>query len=285
MILLVAGLLASLFWFTMNRSTEPDELLVLAASEQTGSAGSSAAVDQRSAPGAGPSATAPAPASRRARPAPARELRIEPGDPLAPDASPEELNWLNQHRFPSEEILQEAPAWAWSVMDGATGAQYFHDLRRITALDISKAQSFALIHPEYSPAAIDYLMRAAADGSIYALHALSGIFGFDRRGQDPARNWDPFAAVAFHRAAELRGDWSAVLARGLLPTGALSEEARMLADWHAYNILRELDELRAAQALPPLQQSLRPGLPSRSELEQGLEEIAQHRAAEEDDSP
>lgn len=266
-ILFVAGLLFALFWSMTNRSVVPDQIDGPAASEPMTTPSSSSAADRRSSTGA-----SPLPPSQRTRPAPGKELLIEPGDALWAHESEEGRQWLNEHGFPSEAVLEEASAWA--AVNGLAGGEYFARLHRITALDMAKAQAFALLHPEDSAAAIEYLELAAAGGSIQALHALAGLFGH------PAHGPNPVAAAAFHRAAELRGDWTAVLFRGLVPLKGLSEQERMIADLQAFNILREINQLRAEQGLLPLEPSMRPGLPDTAELMEWWQEQLSRLAEE-----
>lgn len=166
--------------------------------------------------------------------------RINLEDSIWTPGSLKEVEWLNQHLYPSEQVVEQA---ALNYLD----AEHFDADRSLNALDLAKAELLALRHPDIARNALDYLERAALSGSAYALTALSRFYGSSAID-------DPVLSAAYQRAAEIQGDWALAGMRS-----DLSNEQRYLSDLEAYRIVAEIQTFRSAvgysMALEP-----RPGL-------------------------
>lgn len=167
---------------------------------------------------------------------------IELGDEVYNPTSEEEANWLNEHGYPSAAMFEYG---AMNFMD----AQGFDEQTPFSAASLVKAESFALRFPDQSLSVIQYLERAATNGSIYALEALSRV-----HAQDSSAGSNVTSA-AFLRAAEMRGNWALAWLR---PN--LGPEESFLAELYAHQILALIDQDRASAGKMPLARSPRPGL-------------------------
>ncbi len=168
---------------------------------------------------------------------------VQLGDKFWDPKSPEEVAWRNQHLFPSQNTFTEA-------------ADTFHEAANldhrspITAIDLVRAELYASAFPEDPGYSISYLERAAAEGSIYALEALSRVhWPTDTKG-------DFIVSRAYLRAAEMRGNW----ALSTLRLDDLAPEQRIAVDLTAQQILREIEAYRSSRGMWPLERDVAPGL-------------------------
>ncbi len=155
--------------------------------------------------------------------------------------------WFNQHLYPSVAVSEEA---GLRYLEAAS----FEESTDISAFGLAAAQIHAIANPDQAEPALRYLERAAAEGSIYALHALSAVFG--AYAQKTGSEIDRINAAAYSRAAELQGDWMA----GFFRLMEFTPVEGMLAQLKALQLLEDLDAYRASRGLAPLQRSMRPRL-------------------------
>lgn len=170
------------------------------------------------------------------------EVRI--GDPLFEPKTQEEADWLNRQSFPSHEEMVQAA-------EGNTDPQLLDIHRGVNPTAIINAERIAIGQPEMRDRAIDYLIQAASQGSIYALQALGRVYSSPDIG-------NPIRSEAYYRAAEMRGDWNS----GLRIKAPLNNEQSYVAGLLAHQALSQIDSERARRNLGPLRPDPRPGLDS-----------------------
>lgn len=154
----------------------------------------------------------------------------------------DELKWLKKNSFPSDEEMRagasgRAQAGEFSISDG------------YTAFEILRAENYGIANVQDRERAVDFLGRAAADGSIYALEALGNVYSIGA-GKNVVQS------EAYYRAAIIRGNWSAILRA----RPGISRQDEILADLMAQQIILNLNRARAGRGLPPLGYDPRPGL-------------------------
>jgi hypothetical protein len=207
------------------------------------------ATRERTGSPAGESRTPPGSAPRL-NPAPASARAIRIGDPMYGVRTQAEADWLNRNRFPLVEAgFGNVPTAA--DLEGP-----------LTADAIHRAELAAMLRPELRERALERLRRAAEDGSIAALRALSQAYEYRKR--------DVVMADAYARAAEMRGDWNP-----RIRTYELDPLQATAAPILAHRILHDIDRARRVRGLPPLVRDERPGLVETSD---GL--LQAHRAGE-----
>lgn len=182
-------------------------------------------------------------------------LRIGMDDPLRLPSSKEELAWFERQGYPSSAALEEAAVnvpqeWTLRFRAGTS------------ALELARAESFALLNPARAAEAIVFLEEAATSGSIYALEALSRVHAHPSAG-------NPLIADAYQFAAELRGNWALAGMRG-----QRSPSHAYLAAVYGHRIIEEINATRVQRGLPALGVDSRPGL---SDFIQRVEEAAMNR--------
>ena len=132
-------------------------------------------------------------------------------------------------------------------------------MARVTDLDPSdgispwemvRAEQLSAQGPEHSKEAVEFLNRAAGEGSLYALEALGRVMSLP-----PFEN--KLQAEAYYKAAELRGNWAAAMR---MTPYQLSDQEAALASMQAQQVVSNFDQIRAAVGLPPLKRDVRPGL-------------------------
>lgn len=224
-------------------------VLLRRAAPDTGDAATPvAAVESTRRPTSGPHG--PDGRARVREPAPASSPSIRIGDPMYGVRTQAEADWLNRNRFPRMEPgIPRTPTA--TDLDGP-----------LTADAIWRAEAVAMLMPELRERATERLRRAAEDGSIAALHALSRAYQHRKR--------DLLLADAYARAAELRGDWNPVIRMY-----ELDPLQAMAAPIIAHRLLHDIDRARRARGLPPLTRDERPGL-----VETSDRVLQAHRAGE-----
>ena len=160
---------------------------------------------------------------------------IRVGDPMYGVRTQAEADWLNRNRFPLI-VPGILPTPTAADLDGP-----------LTGEAIGRAEAASMLRPELRDRAVERLKRAAEDGSIGALHALSRAYQHRKR--------DLLLADAYARAAELRGDWNPRIRTFTL--GPLEEMASPVV---AHRILHDIDRARRTRGLAPLVRDERPGL-------------------------
>jgi hypothetical protein len=175
--------------------------------------------------------------------APPISYQTQMDDPLRLPRSEEEAAWFDAHGYPSHEAFDEATKTFGE-------AEFFDQATSLTALNVARAEHFAIAFPGEATSAIAFLERAAASGSIYALEALSRVHANPMTG-------NPVTSAAYLYAAEMRGNWG-LAAPVMRPP--LAPEQRFLAGLYAHEIIAEINRTRRATGRPELDFSPRPGL-------------------------
>lgn len=157
--------------------------------------------------------------------------------------TPEDIEWLVRNSYPSDEMIEAA-----LHRRGHGASLQFSGVAKPE--EILDAEQIALNDPLRMREALQFLSQNAQAGSIYALEAMSRVY------QD-SQNPDPVRALAYMKAAELRGNWAA----GVVPFKyTLTSQDEMYATIMAHQVIRNINLSRDRRRLPPLRIDTRPGL-------------------------
>jgi hypothetical protein len=165
------------------------------------------------------------------------------GDPLFEPKSEEEARWLTRYGYPTAEdlaALSHARPTA-SALDASDG---------FSPAEILAASELAVVAPDQTDLAKDFLNEAAINGSIFALQQMGGLLNH------PLLQ-DPVLSEAYFRASVLRGDWSAHFRASM---NNLSRENDLRANLLAHQIIADINQERLRRGLSPLYPDPRPGL-------------------------
>lgn len=187
---------------------------------------------------------------------PRSPMRI--GDPLQQPKTEADVEWLVRNAFPTQDEMNEAGA-------GIASATEFDYSDGVTPREILRAELYAMQRPADAKRAEEFLGRAAADGSIYALESLGRVFSVG-----PLRN--PVRSEAYYRASMLRGNWPAAMR--LAPK--LPRQDDIIAELMAHQVINNLNRMRASRGQPPLAYDARPGL---DEFSRSVGESRRERAS------
>lgn len=174
------------------------------------------------------------------RESPARQALAPSPDPIHDGLDAEQIAWRTRTGFPTSADLDasKVPIRREELIGPVTPSR------------VHQAQFLGVVSAADRPYVVEYLERAAAGGSLYALDALGNLYAHPRAN-------DPVMADAYYGVGIMLGNWIRVLGPS---TYGLSDTQQQEARLTSLAILARLNRLRAASGLPPLQYDPAPGL-------------------------